>query len=183
MRLWTELVRLRRWLSLRRVVFAALALVVALVGGAPVAAENGGRMSVDFSYRTPEVAPGTICKGRQYQITAWPYVVFPDGTYNREFHSYRATVTVTPAILGTITPPSVRLLRNAGGLPALFHYTADRTGQEHLRFTVAMRRPVVYDETDAATGSRTETRIDRVDQLFDFVVKECAYKVGFVWSR
>ena len=147
MRLWTELVRLRGWPSPWRVLFAALVLVAALAGGAyaPVAAQIGGRMSVDFSYRTPEVAPGTICKGRQYQITAWPYVVFPDRTYNFEFHASRATVTVTPAILGTITPPSVRLLRNVGGLPALFHYTADRTGQESLRFTVALPRPVVYD--------------------------------------
>src|SRR5258706_13583389 len=153
MRSW--LFKVRRWSGL------LLALVVALLalsGGTPLRAEaqNPGRMTVGFSRTTPPVKPGMICKGQQYKILAWPYVLFPDGTYNNEFHANAATVSVSTGLVGTITPPSVRLRRGVGAPSALFLYSSDKTGPESLLFLATMPRPVVITDFDANTGSRME---------------------------
>src|SRR5687768_7902259 len=81
MRLTIGLVRLRVWPSLRRVLFAALALVVALGGGASLrqaqAQETLERILVYFSALTPPPKPGVICKDEDYDILVQPLRQLP----------------------------------------------------------------------------------------------------------
>jgi hypothetical protein len=129
-------------------------------------------MLVVFSHMTPPLSDGKLCKGQQYEILALPYVLGNDGFDDDPFHQQIAPLAVTPASLGRITPPSVRLTP-AMRVAVLFHYTADRTGHENLVFTATLPTPVTYGPTGSVT------RIDRVDKRFDFEVKECTYKVSF----
>jgi hypothetical protein len=176
MKSWTKLVRPRGWPSLRRVVFAALALVLALAGGTSLRqaqAQNQSvsvRMPVFFSPYTQPPLPGQVCKNKDYVIFADPTVDLGGGIEMDDFYARNALVRVTGTGLGTIGP-NPYLLGPASG-PARFTYRAGNTGQETLRFTAEMIRPVTY-QIDGR-----ETLIQKVDETFQFEVVDCAYKVS-----
>jgi hypothetical protein len=170
----------RRWPTL------LLALVIALLalsGGTPLRAEaqtSTGKMNVGWNPRTPPVGPGMICKGQNLSILATPYAVIGPEVFPNMFHAHRASVTVTPARVGTIIPP-LFTLRSLGG-PAVFIYNSDKTGQESLLFTATMPRPVTITDTNATTGSSTVVTVERAGQQFNFEVTECQYKVTLVYN-
>jgi hypothetical protein len=177
MRLWTELVSLRGWPSLRRALLAALVLVmVMLEGGASLRqaqAQNQSvsvRMPVFFSPYTQPPLPGEVCKNKDYVIFADPTVDLGGGIEMDDFYQYNALVRVIGTGLGTIGP-NPYLLGPASGA-ARFTYRAGNTGQETLRFTAEMIRPVTY-QIDGR-----DTLIQKVDETFQFEVVECAYKVS-----
>jgi hypothetical protein len=175
MRSRNEWISPRGWPSLRRVLFAALALVVALPGGVPtpVAAQNQSvsvGMMVFFSPYTQPPLPGQVCKNKDYVIFADP-TVDVGGVDMDDFYDHNALVRVSGTGLGTIGP-NPYLLGPAGG-PARFTYRAGNTGQETLRFTAEITRPVTY-QIDGR-----ETLIQKVDETFRFEVVECPYKVSF----
>jgi hypothetical protein len=180
MKSWTKLVRLRGWPSLRRVVLAALALVLALAGGTSLRqaqAQNQSvsvRMPVFFSPYTQPPLPGEVCKNKDYVIFADPTVDLGGGIEMDDFYQYNALVRVIGTGLGTIGP-NPYLLGPASGA-ARFTYRAGNTGQETLRFTAEMIRPVIY-QIDGR-----DTLIQKVDETFRFEVVECAYKVSLVYK-
>jgi hypothetical protein len=156
--------------------FAALALVVALEGGASLRqaqAEKQGvsvGMEIFFSSYTQPPVPGQVCKNKDYVIFVGP-TLDVEGVEMDDFWNYNAQVRVTGTGLGTIGP-NPYLLGPEGNL-ARFTYRAGNAGHETLRFTAEMPRPVTY-QIDGR-----DTLINRVDETFQFEVVECQYKVSF----
>lgn len=110
-------------------------------------------------------------------ILAVPKVVTGDSEYPNMFNR-KGRVLVLGAQLGTIVPNPYQLTLRGG--PARFSYRADKTGSETLRFTAEMGRVVRFEEFDA-DGSRKEALVQSANDTFKFEVRECTYKVKFVY--
>jgi hypothetical protein len=169
-RLWTELVRLHGWLSLRRVFLAAFALVVlAMLGGAtPLAkAEDvpGGTLFIRFSYDTLPIAPGVLCQGSQYKILVQPGQVI--GQVRKHIH---AGIEVD-ALLNKASPRFLELREHD---PAgIISYDAQNVGKEVLAFNAYQKIRLTGDENVLPQIAK---------KSFEFEVQECIYSVIFVYS-
>jgi hypothetical protein len=176
----TRLVRFRGWLSVRYVLFAALALVLAMAGGATLrqaqAQQSVGQMRVNFSASTPPLKPGVICKDQDYQIVVQPMLSSVGVGQFPVLASW--VISLTRPDLGTLNgsiEPAARHTTNGG--VAVFTYRAQRTGQEKLNFGwTSFVRPGVsiqsYEDIDAHLTIMGDTELP-------FEVQECAYNVTF----
>jgi hypothetical protein len=188
MRLTIGLVRLRVWPSLRRVLFAALALVVALGGGASLrqaqAQETLERILVYFSALTPPPKPGVICKDEDYDILVQPLrqLPLPSVAPRRLPLLHSIVFSLTAPALGTMNGQHGPAgLYTSGGV-GVFTYRAQQTGQEKLNFgwTDFIRPDFPLNNPsheDIVDGIRITG-----DTEFPFEVKECAYKVSLVYK-
>jgi hypothetical protein len=185
MRLWTELVSPRGWPSLRRVLLAALLLVmVMLEGGASLrqaqAQTAAVRMFVSFSPSTPPIKPEVICKDQDYQIVVRPMLQFESVR--------RGVVPLLHSIVWSLTQPALGTLNgttapikqySAGGL-AVFTYKAQRTGQEILNLGWTNFLPPNFPGEPSYTDIAAWPNLFQAPTEFTFEVRECTYKVSFV---
>jgi hypothetical protein len=174
----------RRWPALRRVLFAALVLVVlTLAGGASLrqaqALQNVGHMTVNFSASTPPIKPGVICKDQDYQIEVRPVLDVGAGVGAVPLFG-SVVISMTRPDRGTLegaTGPTARIV-NVGGA-AIFTYRAQTTGQELLNFGFTnfihpeFRRDPDYADIPDLVSILTS-------RPFPFEVRACTYRVTFV---